>query len=179
MKDILERLVDGEINIDEAERLINADNILEFNEVAKFDSNINEGLIVFYVNVNTRDSIVNERDSDDDFALKKGEIDSILNAVNDDLANANYFSASLNAVEEIASAAKPGFFSTVWAWLLIALGGSGIATRVGVGSHKKVTRIGKRHYMKDGKPVTVKKDDVYTHTTTETKKNSIVSVLTH
>ncbi|MCQ2971143.1 MAG: nickel pincer cofactor biosynthesis protein LarB [archaeon] len=38
MKDILERLVDGEINIDEAERLINADNILEFNEVAKFDS---------------------------------------------------------------------------------------------------------------------------------------------
>ncbi|SEK26569.1 hypothetical protein SAMN05216439_0705 [Methanobrevibacter gottschalkii] len=38
MKYILERLVDGEIDINEAERLINADNILEFNEVAKFDS---------------------------------------------------------------------------------------------------------------------------------------------
>ena len=32
MKGILERLVNGELNIDEAERLISADNILEFDE---------------------------------------------------------------------------------------------------------------------------------------------------
>ncbi|MBQ8018034.1 MAG: nickel pincer cofactor biosynthesis protein LarB [Methanobrevibacter sp.] len=37
MKDILERLVDGELNIDEAEKLLKADNILEFDDIAKFD----------------------------------------------------------------------------------------------------------------------------------------------
>lgn len=37
MKDILERLVNGELNIDEAENLINANNILEFDEIAKID----------------------------------------------------------------------------------------------------------------------------------------------
>jgi NCAIR mutase (PurE)-related protein len=42
MKDILERLVNGELNIDEAERLINADNILEFDDIAKFDINRGE-----------------------------------------------------------------------------------------------------------------------------------------
>lgn len=42
MKDILERLVDGEINIDEAENLIKADSILEFDEVAKFDNKRSE-----------------------------------------------------------------------------------------------------------------------------------------
>ncbi len=39
MKDILERLVNGELNVDEAERLISADNILEFDEIAQFDIN--------------------------------------------------------------------------------------------------------------------------------------------
>lgn len=38
MKEILERLVNGEININDAERLINADNILEFDGIAKFDA---------------------------------------------------------------------------------------------------------------------------------------------
>ena len=42
MKDILERLIDGEINIDEAERLINSNNILEFDDIAKMDINRNE-----------------------------------------------------------------------------------------------------------------------------------------
>ena len=42
MKDILERLIDGEINIDEAERLINSNNILEFDNIAKMDINRNE-----------------------------------------------------------------------------------------------------------------------------------------
>ena len=37
MKDILERLVNGELNVDEAEKLINANNILEFEEIAKID----------------------------------------------------------------------------------------------------------------------------------------------
>ena len=37
MKDILERLVNGELNIDEAEQLLNANNILEFDDIAKFD----------------------------------------------------------------------------------------------------------------------------------------------
>lgn len=37
MKDILEKLVNGELNIDEAEKLIKSDSILEFDEIAKFD----------------------------------------------------------------------------------------------------------------------------------------------
>lgn len=37
MKDILERLVNGELNVDEAEQLLKADNILEFDDIAKFD----------------------------------------------------------------------------------------------------------------------------------------------
>lgn len=37
MKDILERLVEGEIDIGEAENLLRADAILEFDDVAKFD----------------------------------------------------------------------------------------------------------------------------------------------
>ena len=37
MKDILERLVNGELNIGEAEQLLKANNILEFDDIAKFD----------------------------------------------------------------------------------------------------------------------------------------------
>ena len=37
MKDILERLLDGEINISEAENLLKANSILEFDEIAKLD----------------------------------------------------------------------------------------------------------------------------------------------
>ncbi|WP_406536053.1 nickel pincer cofactor biosynthesis protein LarB [Methanobrevibacter sp.] len=42
MKDILERLVNGEINIDEAEILISSNNILEFDDIAKMDISRNE-----------------------------------------------------------------------------------------------------------------------------------------
>ena len=38
MKDILERLVSGELDIKEAEKLLKANNILEFDDVAKFDA---------------------------------------------------------------------------------------------------------------------------------------------
>ena len=42
MKDILERLLSGELNVDEAERLLKANNILEFDDIAKFDIKRNE-----------------------------------------------------------------------------------------------------------------------------------------
>ena len=42
MKDILERLINGDINIGEAENLIKADSILEFDKIAQFDNNRNE-----------------------------------------------------------------------------------------------------------------------------------------
>lgn len=38
MKDILERLVSGELDIAEAEKLLKANNILEFDDIAKFDA---------------------------------------------------------------------------------------------------------------------------------------------
>ena len=38
MKDILERLIRGEIDISEAEQLLKANNILEFDDIAKFDA---------------------------------------------------------------------------------------------------------------------------------------------
>ncbi|WP_405270123.1 nickel pincer cofactor biosynthesis protein LarB [Methanobrevibacter sp.] len=37
MKEILESLINGELNIDEAEKLISANNILEFEDIAKMD----------------------------------------------------------------------------------------------------------------------------------------------
>ncbi|AMD18276.1 hypothetical protein TL18_09775 [Methanobrevibacter sp. YE315] len=42
MKDILERLVNGQISIEEAENLINSNNILEFDEIAKMDMERNQ-----------------------------------------------------------------------------------------------------------------------------------------
>ena len=42
MKEILEKLVNGEINADEAEHLLKADNILEFDNIAKYDIKRNE-----------------------------------------------------------------------------------------------------------------------------------------
>ena len=39
MKDILENLVSGKLSIEEAENLIKANNILEFDDIAKFDNN--------------------------------------------------------------------------------------------------------------------------------------------
>jgi len=38
MKDILERLINGELNIGEAEKLIKAESVLEFDDIAKFDN---------------------------------------------------------------------------------------------------------------------------------------------
>ena len=37
MKDILEKLANGQLDIDQAEQLLKADNILEFDDIAKFD----------------------------------------------------------------------------------------------------------------------------------------------
>ena len=42
MKEILEKLVNGELNIDEAENLLKSENILEFDNVAKLDIKRNE-----------------------------------------------------------------------------------------------------------------------------------------
>ncbi len=42
MKDILEKLVNGELNVEEAETLLKADSILEFDGVAQFDIKRNE-----------------------------------------------------------------------------------------------------------------------------------------
>ena len=42
MKDILERLINGDIDITQAEQLIKANNILEFDEIAKIDINRNK-----------------------------------------------------------------------------------------------------------------------------------------
>ena len=38
MKEILERLLEGELDIDEAANLLKADTILEFDDIAKFDA---------------------------------------------------------------------------------------------------------------------------------------------
>ena len=42
MKEILESLVDGKLNVEEAEKLINANNILKFEDIAKMDINRSE-----------------------------------------------------------------------------------------------------------------------------------------
>lgn len=42
MKDILEKLVNGELNVDDAEKLLKANNILEFDDIAKLDIKRND-----------------------------------------------------------------------------------------------------------------------------------------
>lgn len=42
MKDILEKLVSGELNVDEAENLLKSENILEFDDIAKMDIKRNQ-----------------------------------------------------------------------------------------------------------------------------------------
>lgn len=42
MKEILEKLASGKLNVDEAESLLKAENILEFDDIAKMDINRNE-----------------------------------------------------------------------------------------------------------------------------------------
>lgn len=42
MKEILEKLVNGELNIDEAENILKSENILEFDEIAKYDIKRNQ-----------------------------------------------------------------------------------------------------------------------------------------
>lgn len=91
MKDILERLVSGELNIEEAENLLKADAILEFDDVAKFDIKRNNRTgfpeAIFAESKDYDDLILIIKryleNSDDDLIITKLSLERYENILND------------------------------------------------------------------------------------------------
>ena len=130
--------------------------------------------VLLYVNMdenNGRGVFIDEYVSDEKFRLKDAEIDAILDGpVYDCLANGSYGRAAYEFVSEAADYAKPGFFETIWSWLLVGLGGGGIATGVGKGRHNAKSKVSKRHYL-EAKSMTMSRvNDTFAGTTTVAHK---------
>ena len=91
MKDILERLVHGELTVEEAENLLKADAILEFDDVAKFDIKRNNRTgfpeAIFAESKDYDDLILIIRqyleNSDDDLIITKLSLERYENILND------------------------------------------------------------------------------------------------
>ena len=91
MKDILERVVNGELTIDEAENLLKADAILEFDDVAKFDIKRNNRTgfpeAIFAESKDYDDLILIIKryleNSDDDLIITKLSLERYENILND------------------------------------------------------------------------------------------------
>ena len=91
MKDILERLVNGELTVEEAENLLKADAILEFDDVAKFDIKRNNRTgfpeAIFAESKDYDDLILIIRqyleNSDDDLIITKLSLERYENILND------------------------------------------------------------------------------------------------
>ena len=91
MKDILERVVNGELTIDEAENLLKADVILEFDDVAKFDIKRNNRTgfpeAIFAESKDYDDLILIIKryleNSDDDLIITKLSLERYENILND------------------------------------------------------------------------------------------------
>ncbi|WP_292609811.1 nickel pincer cofactor biosynthesis protein LarB [Methanobrevibacter sp. UBA188] len=91
MKDILERLVSGELTVEEAENLLKADAILEFDDVAKFDIKRNNRTgfpeAIFAESKDYDDLILIIRqyleNSDDDLIITKLSLERYENILND------------------------------------------------------------------------------------------------
>lgn len=126
--------------------------------------------ILFYVNMdpaNGRGVYIDEYSGDGKPKLKDSEIDAILDgSAYYNLADGNYGSAALSFVREAADYAKPGFFETIWGWLVAGLGGGGIVTKIGVGKHQARTAVTKRHYLLENSLETIRKNDSFAGTTT-------------
>ena len=91
MKDILERLVNGELTVEEAENLLKADAILEFDDVAKFDIKRNNRTgfpeAIFAESKDYDDLILIIKryleNSDDDLIITKLSLERYENILND------------------------------------------------------------------------------------------------
>ncbi|WP_405282221.1 nickel pincer cofactor biosynthesis protein LarB [Methanobrevibacter sp.] len=91
MKDILERLVSGELTVEEAENLLKADAILEFDDVAKFDIKRNNRTgfpeAIFAESKDYDDLILIIKryleNSDDDLIITKLSLERYENILND------------------------------------------------------------------------------------------------
>ena len=91
MKDILERVINGELTIDEAENLLKADAILEFDDVAKFDIKRNNRTgfpeAIFAESKDYDDLILIIKryleNSDDDLIITKLSLERYENILND------------------------------------------------------------------------------------------------
>ena len=125
--------------------------------------------IVFYVDLKNSNVCVDEYNGEGDYRMTSSEINGILGneTTITALSSGNYASATLQAVSDIRSAAKPGFFHTIVAWLLCGAAGGGISTLIGVGKHGGSTKVSRRYYLKEGKAAVLSSNERFVNTTRE------------
>ena len=122
--------------------------------------------VIFFVNVNpTHRSFAIRKISEKDMNKMLSDGGDIRT----ELSNGNYYGAGEKFLSRAVSAMKPGFFQSIWAKLLAALGIGGAASGIAVGSHKTKARTKKSHYMKDGHVSVLSKEEHLTGTTFERK----------
>lgn len=127
-------------------------------------------VILLYVDMKNRAVRVFENNElHDKFLLSESETDAIVNGISADLTAGAYAEAASKAVDLVSSKTKPGFFKTVWSWLIIGLGGAGAASGIAVGSHSASVPVSKRQYMKGGKVNVLAMKELPRGTTTETR----------
>ncbi|GEM_PF-3482437 len=145
-----------------------AENIAKAWRDAGYATKKNRETVVFYVDMANRRFFTNEYNDKEKWLVSDEEIDSITYAVRSDMSAGRYGSAALTAVEYIGEYAKPGFFQTVWAWLMSGAFGGGLATLIGVGSHNKSSKVARRYYLKDQEVQILASNEFYTGSTQRT-----------
>ena len=111
--------------------------------------------VLLFINTaeENRSFYILERADDGSAKIKSSKMDAMRSDTGDirkALQDGKYGDAATAFLNSARSALKPGFFQSIWAKLLAALGIGGAASGLAVGSHKSQSPTKKRHYIKDG-----------------------------
>lgn len=130
----------------------------------------NGQVVLLYIDMSRRKLFVNEYNRENKFLLSDSDIDGIVSDVKAYLTkdSENFFGACRAFISGVEDGAKPGFFQTIWGWLTVALGGSGLVTGISVGAHKSRVKVSKRVYMDKESFTTLLEEDEFISTTYET-----------
>ena len=126
------------------------------------------GAVILYVDMNTRNYAVVEKDDTPKGRLSAKFIEkqtSDGSKIRSLLTAKDNFNAAKTFINNVKSELVPGFFQSIWFKLLAALGIGGAAAGIGVGSHKALPKTRKRHYLKDNTVAVVQKNERLTGTT--------------
>lgn len=146
-----------------------AENIAKKWREAGYATKKKQETIVFYVDMANRRFFTNEYNAKEKYRLTDGDIDNITYAVRSYMSAGDNGAAALKAVEAIGEYGRPGFFQTIWAWLMSGCIGGGIATMIGVGNHNAArTHVPRRYYLKDHAVNVVASSEMFMGTTERT-----------